>query len=784
MLGPGRSFDSPPIPDPRRYRSARRRRGFVRWAVEAIAAAVALAAIGIGLFIAFTPMDFMRDRLAKEVKARTGRDLVVAGGTRLSVWPLAVSMGEVSLSAPRGMSGPPLIKARRLEAKASLSALVLRRIEIRSLTLIEPVIELRVDGNGRRSWDFAAIPGTGRIRLAQAPRIDAPATDMPPELSEFLRNSTGRTPASSSRPPSAGATAAGRSTKPAAAGAVVIDDVRIANGTVRYHDQRSARRYEARAIDVVLSLGNLSGPLKGAGRLKLADEPIQFDARIESADALVREQPVRVSIAIKAPSANGRFDGVLRAGNQPSVDGRIEADTPSLRNLASRAGLPTMEGRGFGAFSLAGNLRTASGTVDLSNIKASLDGTAASGKIAVALVSPRPVLTANLQTGVVDLEAYTGHSGGPGTAVVRPAAASGAPRSKQTAGDRAAPTSIEDLIRGTVGTDGSGRGQSGNGPQVKGYLRRDGWSRERIETAALGMLDADVNLTLEGLKSGNLKLGPTRMSVRLRNRAGKITIDDSRLYGGRAHGFMTLDGSNSATAVGANLSLDGVAARPLLAALGSTDWVAGNADIRLLLGGRGRTEQEIIDSLGGKAELLMKRGAVIGYDLRGRIASLGRGKFSGFERNATEQTPFNEAGARFTIAKGVATTNDLRLTSADVAVAGAGSVQLGQRRLDLLLRPKLTATPTSGGIVGDLAGLDIPLRLHGPWDQPQVTPDVNAALKNPERTIEAIDKIGRRLGADNLGGVLKGLLGRKGGSGENPPAGSNLERLLNNFPRR
>src|SRR5262245_52287096 len=65
-----------------------------------------LALAAITFFIIAAPVDMVRDRLVQQVKARTGRDLVVAGPTSLVLFPRpAVSFSQVSLSSQPDLGG-------------------------------------------------------------------------------------------------------------------------------------------------------------------------------------------------------------------------------------------------------------------------------------------------------------------------------------------------------------------------------------------------------------------------------------------------------------------------------------------------------------------------------------------------------------------------------------------------------------------------------------------------------------------------------------------------------
>src|SRR4029453_14903299 len=86
-----------------------------------------LLALATFIFVA-APLDGVRDRLAEDIKARTGRDLAVSGGTSLNLLPrLAVSFADVSLSAPPGMGGEPILRAKTLEAEVGFLSLLSQR---------------------------------------------------------------------------------------------------------------------------------------------------------------------------------------------------------------------------------------------------------------------------------------------------------------------------------------------------------------------------------------------------------------------------------------------------------------------------------------------------------------------------------------------------------------------------------------------------------------------------------------------------------------------------------
>ena len=166
-----------------------------RWPRRLAFAALALAVFLVGSFALLMlapPTGLVRDRLVAEVKAKTGRDLTIGGRVSLRVFPrLSVSMQDVALSAPPRMPGAPLVTAERLDLELEIMPLLLREVAVERLVIRRPVVALRIDADGRRSWDFASADdlrdGTV-VRFAQAGQRGPDGRQLPRELKEFVRN--------------------------------------------------------------------------------------------------------------------------------------------------------------------------------------------------------------------------------------------------------------------------------------------------------------------------------------------------------------------------------------------------------------------------------------------------------------------------------------------------------------------------------------------------------------------------------------------------------------------
>ena len=122
----------------------------------AAAGLVALILIGVAIAVATVDPSRFVAPLAARIKAETGRTLSVQGPVDLevSLEPKVVLPGVAFENAPWSKSRE-MLTAKRVEAQIALLPLLSRRFEVIEFALIEPVITLETDANGRGNWEFA-----------------------------------------------------------------------------------------------------------------------------------------------------------------------------------------------------------------------------------------------------------------------------------------------------------------------------------------------------------------------------------------------------------------------------------------------------------------------------------------------------------------------------------------------------------------------------------------------------------------------------------------------------
>jgi len=654
-----------------------------------------LCAAAAAFLLIAAPVELVRDRIIDQVKARTGRDLTVAGPTSLSFFPrLAVALSDVSLSPPGGMEAPPTLVVPTVEAEIRLWSLLTAQPAVERVILHRPKIELSVDAQGGRSWDFAgwrsrrARPASGGSDVQQPPGEPLPVN--------------GTAPAK-------------------ALSKLVAGSVRIVDGTVRYSDHGSGARSEVEALNLVLAADDPSGSLKVNGTLNVRGAPLAIAGTVSPMQALLADEPAQVVFKVSGALFEGAYMGTLAlAAGGVSLDGTLKLQAASARALGDWLGRPLPASGDVDAVAISADLKAAPGRVALSNLQASFGAATMAGSLALDTKPERRRLSGDLAVSELDF----------GRLLFKPE------RGNTSNPDRSTPPAA--TTPAAAPSDKRARGR--------------GWSDDPLNLPILGLLDANLTVSAGRLIYKEVKTGPSRLSVTLEGGFGKVTLDEFELYGGRGRGVLTLDGTGEVLVAGTNLRLDGVALRPLLTDALQFPWLDGRGSISLALAGQGLSERQIVEALNGKVEMVSADGAIIGLDVAKIVRSLQRARLPSLTPSPDEKTPFSELAGTFTVTNGVARNRDLRLVSTHLQLSGEGTLDLGPRQIDYTVRTKIGGGAPEPDATLKVGTLEVPVSIVGPWEKPTF------GIKGQEELTGAVKQIGKNLKSREVRDALKGLL--------------------------
>jgi len=311
------------------------------------------------------------------------------------------------------------------------------------------------------------------------------------------------------------------------------------------------------------------------------------------------------------------------------------------------------------------------------------------------------------------------------------------------------------------------------------------WSNASIDLSGLNYVDLQAKISAAEINLGQAHVAPAAIDATLASGVLKGRFANLGAYDGVANGDLTVDTSGGVPAFALQSDLVGVRALPLLRSAADFDKLDGKLQAKLSVRSTGASQRAIMSNLNGTVFAVFQDGAIRGVNVAQMIRSLTSGTLSGWQENKEQATDLTQLSASFRIEQGKATTGDINLVGPLVRVAGAGTIDLGEKSLALRVEPKLVMTTEGQGRATDPVGLGIPVVIDGPWAEPRIYPDMAGILDNPDAAYAKLKDMGKGLFGPN--GALSGLGGNTlggnppGGSGPAPTGGSLSDQLSGNL---
>lgn len=651
-----------------------------------------LAGALLAAVLFFDPNDY-KDEIADLAREHTGRELRIIDDLHLSVFPwLGVKTGRIEFANAEGFGPEPFARLDEAGVQVRLLPLFSRRIEIDTVTLRGLVLRLERDAKGRSNWD------------------------------DLTAAAGGETPQNT--PPSNAGDAAAALPAALTIGGLELRDAALywrdrSAGTeidMTHIDLNSDRIEDGRPVDMKLGFDLLSAEPAMNGRIDFSSrltallaeqrfhaEGLRLQTRLQGADlpggkaevtlsgdatADLRAETAAISdLAVKAygVQASGKLDAAAIT-SEPRLTGQIAIAEFDPRKLLAALGEdapvtsdPAVLTRTAAAFAF----EAGSDHARLSDIDVRLDDTRLRGKASVRSFA-QPAIDFDLAVDDMDLDRYLP----PGEET--PAAAAAAP----------AATAL-------------------------------------LPVDTLRALNLHGNLSAGRLRATGLVMSDLQVAVQARNGLLRFAPMRAALYQGQYEGEMSIDARGETPRLEITAALSSVQAKPLLSDLLDFDMVSGTADFTLSARTQGNTDPELRRGLDGKGNFIFRDGAIEGFNaaqlIRDAKARLQGGAAAASETRATD---FTALSGSFVINKGVLRNEDLNGSSPYLRLAGAGSADLGAETVDYRLRARIVDTSAGQGGAGldEVKGMDVPVRVHGPWAAPSFGVD-NDFVKDALRQV-------------------------------------------------
>lgn len=342
------------------------------WLFRILGALVVMVVI-CAVALLMLPGDRIAQVAVDQIKAQTGRDVVLRGQTTVSYYPvLGVSTGAVEIANAEWSEAGPMLVADSLKLGVDLMSLINGDVRITGLEMVNPQVLLEIGRDGRANWELG---------------VDGVApSGQPSGVSTAL--------------------------------ALSLDRALITGGQVQFTDHGSGARYQ---VDD-LSLDLRWPQYRGTAQLALAARPqgaglISLSGEIGNLAALIEGEGTTANLEAQADGGTLRYDGGFAM--PLDLDGSLAVNLSDTGAFLAALGLPGIDlppGLGRKASATANLRLTPAMDLSLRGLALTLDQNSLDGAVDVALGQDVPMVNATLAAGLIDLSAAAagGDAGGTG----------------------------------------------------------------------------------------------------------------------------------------------------------------------------------------------------------------------------------------------------------------------------------------------------------------------------------------------------------------------------------
>lgn len=636
-----------------------------------------LVIAGIALLPMLLPVDQMRTVLEDSVTNATGREFKINGAVSAKLLPSpAVSVSDVTFANAEWGKAPHMAQLEKLDIRiALLPALISQEIKVEKFVAHRLSLNLETGENGKSNWTFET-KGT--------PKPDTTKTD----------SQTGAEPAQST----------GKDFS------ITLGDVGIRSGRLSMTDLATGESHVLEDLDIALNVTALDQPAALEGSAVYKGEKLDFTVGVDTPKSLMDNEGFGLSMDLTAGKlAELTFKGEALRKPDSIATGKISASVPKIGALSAWAtGSESPEGIPFTTATFEGSVALSSQRFALDHATLALDDLSAKGKLSAQLGGQRPMIRADLSTGLIDLDRFIAKASG----------------------------TVEDDAKAPRRT-------------------KTGWSKDPIAMPVLPPVDAEITAQHEGLTYRGMEMGPATLSMTIKDGWLKANMPDTTLLGGTVALNTSYGWENVNTPkIGIKARMAGVDVKPVLTEFAEIDWVEGTGNANIDLTMEGTNMEDLMRTLNGTGDILFTDGVLHRFNLGAILEQLEKGALNTSAGNK-QHTVFDKLSGSFLIKSGALHNDDFALTGPKVLANGKGRVLIVTQKYDyrvvaaLLVDKQVTKTAADGTETVEtvrVPGFEIPILITGRFDDPKILPDFEAivrkAITNPDQMKKQIKNLG------------------------------------------
>ena len=639
--------------------------------------------LAVALPFILNPNSF-KDEIAKLVKERTGRELVIQGDIKFSIFPwLGMQIGPAELANAKGFTGTPFASINETDVHVRFWPLLHREIDVGEVKLDGVNLDLEKDADGRDNWQ---------------------------DISEHLAHA-----------PAQGDGSAGRNIDLSVAG------VSITDSQVRWTDAAKHQQYTI--SDFTLKLGAFASakPLSVESAFDFTGTNPAVQGHVDFSGTATADLEHRLYTADAAKLE-------LQAQGDAVPGGQLKA-TLHWQHLAYNQPQATLAVNGLDAGAYGMNFQLEAQGKDLAK------DASFTGSVKLARFSPRDALKALGHADLTqarDPNAFGGASGSFGFSAGTSSVAFSNVDFTLDDSHMTGSAAITDFKTRAMSFDLSLDKLDADRYLPPQQLGTPDKPREPLDLDNVGVPLRTLRvLDLQGhLHVGGLTLLGAKASdfdVTLVTQGGQLSVKpfSAKLYGGSLTGDLAIDARESngdQPLVTEDLQLKDVQMAGLGQDLFASAKFSGAMDLSASLRAQGRIFRELRRTVNGHVSYQVQDGVLEGVSVWDAIAqAYARAQGKAPPAVSVPRTGFTALRGSANVSRGVLYDKAFSASLPSLAVSGAGKLDLADLTVDYGLKGRVTGRPLEGD--ASLKGATLPLHVTGTLGSLRVQPDVSGVAK-------------------------------------------------------
>ena len=486
---------------------------------------------------------------------------------------------------------------------------------------------------------------------------------------------------------------------------ISLGQVEINGGKLTFIDHQSKETKIIDQLNLAVLLPSLRQPLHFLGSVRYMAQVFELESSITTPEKAINNQVFSLKLDLTSQLAKLNYQGdVVQQGKE--LKGKLSVLGDSVKQLLNWQSIPLVaKDEAFNKFSFSTNMHFANNKLTLNELMVNLDALAFKGSTTITLSSPLNIST-NIDLGILDLNPYL-------------------PENNNT-------------------SEESSSNDTANQPVI--------WDDTALDLSALASLNANISIQSSQLFVREIKLGKNEIAVLLNNGIASVQLKSFQGYEGSGSGVFKVNSNKKPYQITSKFELANINAAPLLNDAVGFDKLMGKGQLAWDISTQGSSQRGFIHQLNGSVDFSFIDGAVKGVNLAAvakSASNIMKGNLSSVSLDRdfsnADKTDFAALTGKFILRNGVANTNNLSLNNPFLRISGTGDINLPKTKVNLQIKSKIVVSAQGQSAEGTNSGIEIPIKITGPFHQIKIRPDVSSGAK---------DKV-----KDKLKNKLKGLFG-------------------------